>query len=408
MRITKRTIEALQPPKTGYQIAWDGQIKGFGVRITSTGTVSFIYQDRINGRDRRITLGRYPSITSEHAKKLAQRMAAEIADGKDPATERKTRRHKGVTLAEALQDYLGDRDLKPRTVDDIKRRMRRLSDWQTLPIKDITRDMVVARHRRIGEKTPASANAVMRYLRAVLNYAAEAYGTGNAPFLTDIPTRRLSATRSWYRVERRRTLIAVQDLPNWWKGVESLAAEDSLFRHGPEYRDYFQFVLLTGLRRGEAQGLTWENIDRAAGTITIRDTKNREPHVLPLTDYLTTIIKRREQRAKGPYVFATPDEERIDNWRYALEAVTKNSGVSFCIHDLRRTFATVAESLDLPAYAIKRLLNHKMGGDVTAGYIVITPERLRGPMQKITDYILKAAKIKATAKVVKLKRRGAP
>jgi len=407
MRITKRTLEALQTPRSGYWITWDGEIKGFGARITSTGTISFIYQDRINGRDRRMTLGRFPSISSEHARKLAQRMAAEIADGKDPVSEKKTRTTKGITLAQAFADYLRDRDLKPRTVADIKRRMKRLKDWQSLPVKEITRDMVVARHRKIGEHTPASANAVMRYLRAVLNYAAEAYGTGNAPFLTDVPTRRLSATRAWYRIERRRTLIAVKDLPKWWVAVETLAAEDSLFRHGPEYRDYFQFVLLTGLRRSEAQGLTWKDVDMAARTITIRDTKNREPHILPLSDYLETTIKRRKQRAKGPFVFATPDGERVDNWRYALDAIIKSSGVSFCIHDLRRTFATVAESLDLPAYAIKRLLNHKMGSDVTAGYIVITPERLRLPMQKITDYLLKAAKVKASAEVVELKAGGA-
>lgn len=406
MKLTKRALETLKPPRKGYALHWDDEIKGFGVRITAGGAFAFIYQRRIHGRTRKFTLGRFPAITPDQARKRAQHIALEITEGKDPAAERKLQRTKSITLAEAVADYLRDRDLKPRTLADIKRRMRRLSDWQSLPIKEITRDMVVTRHRKIGEITPSSANAVMRYLRAVMNYAAEAYGTGNAPFLTDIPTRRLSATRSWYRIERRRTLIAVHDLAKWWQAVESLAT-DPLFRHGPEYRDYFQFVLLTGLRRSEAQGLTWKDVDLAARTITIRDTKNREPHVLPLTDYLQTIMERRKQRSKGPFVFATPDSERVDNWRYALDAITKRSGVTFCIHDLRRTFATIAESLDLPAYAIKRLLNHKMGSDVTAGYIVITPERLRTPMQKITDFILKAAGIKASADVVELKAGGA-
>lgn len=47
------------------------------------------------------------------------------------------------------------------------------------------------------------------------------------------------------------------------------------------------------------------------------------------------------------------------------------------IHDLRRTFITIAESLDISAYALKRLLNHKMNNDVTAGHIIIDAERLR-------------------------------
>jgi len=63
------------------------------------------------------------------------------------------------------------------------------------------------------------------------------------------------------------------------------------------------------------------------------------------------------------------------------------SGVECTLHDLRRTFITIAESLDIPGYALKRLLNHKDPNDVTAGYIVSDVGRLRGPMQKITDFI---------------------
>ena len=100
----------------------------------------------------------------------------------------------------------------------------------------------------------------------------------------------------------------------------------------------------------------------------------------------------------------TPKERKISNFRYAQATITKASGVSFCIHDLRRTFATVAESLDIPAYALKRLLNHANGTDVTAGYIVANVERLREPMQKITDYVLKSAGLKETAEVIHLKQ----
>jgi hypothetical protein len=57
---------------------------------------------------------------------------------------------------------------------------------------------------------------------------------------------------------------------------------------------------------------------------------------------------------------------------------------------LRRTFETLAESLDLSRYALKSLLNHKQDKrDVTAGYIILEAERLRDPMQKITDELLK-------------------
>ena len=93
---------------------------------------------------------------------------------------------------------------------------------------------------------------------------------------------------------------------------------------------------------------------------------------------------------------------QIGNLRYSLESIARISGVKFMAHDLRRTFATVAESLDIPTYALRALLNHKGGSDVTGGYLIITTERLRSPMEKIEDFVLKAAGIRASADVVAL------
>ncbi len=76
--------------------------------------------------------------------------------------------------------------------------------------------------------------------------------------------------------------------------------------------------------------------------------------------------------------------------------------MEFCANDLRRTFTTIAERLDISSYAVKRLINHKQKGDVTAGYIIHDVERLRAPMQAITDYILKAAGVKKSAEIIPL------
>ncbi len=67
----------------------------------------------------------------------------------------------------------------------------------------------------------------------------------------------------------------------------------------------------------------------------------------------------------------------------------------------------MAESLDIPAYALKRLLNHKPGADVTAGYIVMDTERLREPMERIARYLLKAAGLEPSAEIVDLAERTA-
>ncbi len=175
-----------------------------------------------------------------------------------------------------------------------------------------------------------------------------------------------------------------------------------------ELRDYFMTVLLTGLRRTEALSLKWDDVDFKARTLTVADPKNRKPFTLPLSDYLIDILEARHEAAVGEYVFQS-ERGRLHNLRYAIAEVEKKSKVVFCVHDLRRTFATAADHLDVPAYAVKALLNHSNAADVTAGYIVHDVERLRKPMQKITDYFLAAGGVRASAEVKELKpqpRRG--
>jgi integrase len=120
--------------------------------------------------------------------------------------------------------------------------------------------------------------------------------------------------------------------------------------NGPA-RDYLQLVLLTGLRRSEALGLKWEDVDLLGRTLTVKDTKNHRDHTLPLPDYLAGLLGAMPRH--GPYVFEGPR-----GLSSALEEVARRSGVRFCIHDLRRTFATIADNLDIPAYGVKALLNH--------------------------------------------------
>lgn len=141
-------------------------------------------------------------------------------------------------------------------------------------------------------------------------------------------------------------------------------------------------LLFTGLRRQEAAQLTWNQIDFAGKTLKVIDTKNHLDHSLPLSDYLYNLLLNRHQTSTSLYVFPSNSQGGyIIEPRRQIAKVIQNSNVTFTIHDLRRTFITIAESLDISAYAVKRLLNHKMTSDVTAGYIMNDVERLRKPMQ---------------------------
>ena len=80
-------------------------------------------------------------------------------------------------------------------------------------------------------------------------------------------------------------------------------------------------------------------------------------------------------------------------------AIRKRCRFHFTIHDLRRTFATLAEDAGVRDYTLKRLLNHSGGRDVTAGYYVPDVNALRDPMNKICTHILCLAGQERTAHV---------
>jgi hypothetical protein len=234
----------------------------------------------------------------------------------------------------------------------------------------------------------------MRILRALFNFAAGQYEDAEArSLIQENPVKRLSQTRAWYRIERRQTLIQSHELADWYQAVEQL--------ENRTLRDYLLLILLSGLRRQEAATLRWEQVNLTAKTMKILDTKNHEPHTLPLSNFLYDLLKQRKLNQTNEYVFRGKGVAgHIIEPRRQMAIVTKATGILFTVQDLRRTFITIAESLDIPAYALKRLMNHKMSNDVTAGYIVTDVERLRQPMQLITDYILKCMGVIKSAEVI--------
>lgn len=409
-KLTKRIVDAIQPPLKGTVFHFDTDVTGFGVRTSAGGAKTFIWQGRVDGRKQRLKIGRANGLTVEQARKVARQFAGEQASGRDPRAERHKRKAKSLPLSEAINEYLNARDLKSSTRAQVERVRETLRDWLPRPITTLTRDMVARRHRKLGETSPAYANLVMRLLRAILNFASEAHAYPDGkPLLVDNPVRVLSATKSWYRLAPRRSYLRPHELQKWIAAVDALGSvpERPLgagkklpkLRNGEIARDYLIFLLFTGLRRTEALELLWENVDFEARTVSIPDPKNRQEHTLPMSNFLQELLQNRRKLTSENFVFADRNGVRFTNLRYAFRRINSQSGLRVTCHDLRRTFATVAESLDIPAYAVQALLNHKTSGDVTAGYIQITPDRLRGPMERITEYLLKTGEIQGSASI---------
>lgn len=383
-RVGKIELPTQKSDGTATQVFYrDDQLLGFGLRVTSGGAKSYFVEKRVNGKNKRITIGKHGQITPEQARKEAQKLLGDIVGGKDPVSEKKDKRAQSTTLKEAYQAYLLTRkELKPNTLHDYKRCIEgSLADWLDKPLVSITKDMVEQRHRKLGASSQARANNVMRVLRALFNYAMEKYeGQDGKPLIGANPVNRLSKNRAWYTVKRRQTLLTPTQLKPWYDATLNLNQETT--------RDYLHFLLFTGLRRSEASQLQWGNVNFNEGTFLIPDTKNKEPHHLPMSDFLKDLLARRYRDAERIWVFPSPvNKGPLTEPRTALDRIAAQTGIEFQLHDLRRTFITIAESLDIPAFALKRLLNHKYSNDVTAGYIVPSTERLREPMQRITDYL---------------------
>ncbi len=403
-KITKSYVDRLSTPETGQAFVRDIELKGFAVRITSSGAKSFILEKRIDGKVKRLTLGRYPELTVEQARKEAHKLLGHIAVGRNPAAEKKQEALQGTTLKQAFDDFVKTRkNLKERTLYDYRRLMKvAFADWQEKAMTGISKDMVSKRHNKIGsERGEAYANLAMRFLRALFNFAIAQYEDGNGKsILHENPVMRLTQTRAWYRIDRRQTVIKPHQLSPWYEAVMSLK-QDQISIQSAMVADYLLFLLFTGLRRQEAATLKWSNIDLDDRSFTLTDTKNREPLTLPLTDFIFDLLQSRKAATDSEYVFAGNGKAGyLIEPRRQVQKVTELSGVSFTLHDLRRTFITVAESIDISAYALKRLVNHKMTNDVTAGYIVSDVERLRKPMEQISIQLLRYFKVDGEKKVL--------
>lgn len=385
IRLTKRNIDAIPVPEAGQVIYRDTDLSGFGLRVGSRSR-AYIAERQIGRRTVRVTIGRAELISPEAARKKALGVLAEMADGRNPHDERRAKRAIAITTRDAFEDFFEHRSLGPTSVINYRRSIDvYLTGWATKPIGEVTRRMVLDRHRQVTHRHGAvTANNVFRHFRAVYNYVAAAHGE-----LPPNPVLILTQARSWHTERRRRSVIPVHGMPRWWRAVQD---------ENTDTRDFLLVALFTGMRRSEVSGLRWDNIDLDGRILRVPSTKNGDPLELPLSAFLfDLLLTRRDNDPEGDWVF--PGRGRtghVVETKTFHRRVSKASGIAFTMHDLRRTFITIAESLDIPAYALKRLLNHRTDSDVTGGYIVMDVERLRLPVERVAARILELADERAT------------
>lgn len=397
--LTAASIEAFPSPEKGKQVIhWDAKQPGFGVRVTA-GAKTFIAQNRVGGKTRRVSLAPVGTLSVAEARKEAAKQLGKMATGQDPNAAKALAKAKGMTFGDAVGLYLKDRKHKASTAKHIENCVGwYLDDWRTRQIKDVTPAAVVSRFDRITKEHGESvANVVFRYVRAIYNHAIAATKTNEGvATLPANPVARLSDLKRWHKPKARTDHIT--DFPAFFEAIEFAAATNSnrYPNAGADFADFVELLVRTGLRKAEASNLTWGDVDMTANTLTIsaERAKNGKALTLPMATPTVAVMQRlRERHTAGDYIWGT---DPLGDPRKTLDRARKAYGEAFSFHDLRRTFAIQAEQL-APLSRLKRMLNHATGSDVTLGHYLTSddPEDLRPYAQMVSDKIDELAQGKA-------------
>jgi integrase len=128
----------------------------------------------------------------------------------------------------------------------------------------------------------------------------------------------------------------------------------------PHLRPIVMVALHTGMRKGEVLGLTWQDIDFGASTITVRHTKNNEPKVIPMNQTLYEELQRLPRHLRSAYVFCNPQGQPYDEVKRSFKTACQNAGIrDFRFHDLRHTFASCLVMNSVNLKTVQHLLGHK-------------------------------------------------
>jgi integrase len=359
----------------------DAACRGLMIRLTKGGSKTFNLSCRdTSGAPRMFPLGQFPDMSISDARNAARALHAQIkAGGPDPAVEKAKLRairkdaKDGVGTLRALIDIYEKKEgskLKswPRqrqAIENVfKKHLDRAVATMTPPDLQMTAD---------GHKAEFSAALAVRCIRPVLKWASVS-SRGFAPaVLTEIHP---PAT-----VQARKRRVSYDELGKLLPALTSAPGA-----HAAAMR----FMLLTLARREEVCSARWRDVDLATGTWTILETKNGEPHTVPLPRQALDLLRARlpagsdgkpREPERGALVFATSTGGHLSNWDRATKAILvdvgladapapskgqrKSAGVTMkdgsampTRHDLRRTAATLLGEMGIDPHVIEASLNH--------------------------------------------------
>lgn len=397
---SKEKLLALPVPEAGKRDTYhDTKAIGLQLRVTSTGAKTFsVYRRLKGGQPERLTLGKFPAMTVEQARKAAAAVNAEIEAGASPAGAKRALKQE-PTLAEFFTEYGKRHGAAKRAWHDDRQRFRDYLQGPLgkLKLSAITRPMI-ANALSEAEKAGKSV-ATVRNIRALASgVLAKAVEWG---YLDTNPAQGVKVAGR--KVSRDRFLQA-GELPRFFAAV---AEEPSV-----TMRDFVLLALLTGARRANLCAMHWQEIDLAAAVWKIPETKNGEPQSVTLCPEAVAILESRKEATAGGFVFpGTGKTGHIQEPRKAVERIMKRAEIPFgrnvqngvTLHDLRRTLGSWQARAGASLAIIGKSLNHK-SQQATAIYARLDLDPVRQSVNTATAAMLEAGGLKDAAQVLPIKK----
>ncbi|MDR0741929.1 MAG: integrase arm-type DNA-binding domain-containing protein [Puniceicoccales bacterium] len=297
INFTKVALLELPVPSKGKIKFHDTKEKGLSLYVTATGHKSFMIRRRIKRQQKEIILGHFPDMTVELARKEAQKIKGQLAEGKNPYEE-KEKLAAEKTFGEAYELFIekyAKIENKLRTQKDIKSRLKKvLPHWSHRPLSSITRYEMQDMHARIGrEHGKYEANRALAYIRAIYNKMIEWGWEGTNP----------AAKIQKFKEQKRDRFILHDELPKFMEAVEAEPNRDM--------RDFFLMCLYTGARCGNVLSMRWEDIDFSINEWRIPDMKNGEPVRIPLIEEALEVLSNRlHLKESTPWVFPSREHKK--------------------------------------------------------------------------------------------------
>ena len=355
--LTDVAIRKINTPPSRREIRDDGA-PGLYLIVQPTGAKSFAARYSRNGRVLKTTIGPYPAVTLADARRQALQIAAAVASGADPQSDRRAARAAANvpaerTVAEVAYEFLKrhtDEKNGPRWAAET----RRILDRNILPVigdkafssvgKADIHDMLDAIKDR---GTPIAANRTLSVVAKLFRWAL------TRSYVDRDPCAGLSKPASEPKRDR---VLSDDELARVWHAAEAMP-----YPFGPAVR----LLVLTGARRDEVGAMRWSEVDIAARvwTLPAERAKNGVEHVIPLSDAAVGILGSVPRTGwRDGFVFTMTGRTPISGWSRAKAQLDNASGVAgWTIHDLRRTFATGLAGLMVALPVVEKILNHISG-----------------------------------------------